>query len=139
MYLSIFSFVLEHFWSPLYLTTLDSWQSLPSSLTIPAVQWHQLCASPFEFCCQLHFLWIKCFRIPGSPEYKPINYVSTQQHLSLKLGIIYLASAWQRFGWQPEWNIPAKAAATGAISEAISWNSGALTSYFSKFLRYEGP
>lgn len=92
-YLSIFSFALENFWSPLFLTTLDSWQSLPSSLTISAVRWHQLCASHFEFCCQLYFLWIKCFRIPGSPEYKRINYVSTQQHLSLKLGIVYLASA----------------------------------------------
>lgn len=37
LYLSIFSFALENFWSSLFLTTLDNWQSLPSSLTIPAV------------------------------------------------------------------------------------------------------
>lgn len=50
---------------------------------------------PLNSAVILLFLWIKCccYGIPGSPEYKGINYMSTQQHLSLKLGIIYLASA----------------------------------------------
>lgn len=66
----------------------------PQTHNISNAATSSLCRS-FEFCCQLYFLWIKCccYRIPGSPEYKRINYVSTQQHLSLKFGIIYLASA----------------------------------------------
>lgn len=77
--------------------------SIPSSFLLSSFQADNtssavLWASPFEFCCQLHFLWIKCFKIPGSLEYKRINYVSTQQHLSLKLGIslfgISMAKIW---------------------------------------------
>lgn len=91
--ISLSCIALENLWSPLFLTTLDS------GLFPPNPQYQQCNSISYvgvsEFCRQLYFLCIKCccYRIPGSPEYKRINYVSTQQHLSLKLAIFYLASA----------------------------------------------